>query len=360
MCGRGFGLKYDAVIAGAGVAGSALAYFLALKGFNVVAFDRANVYRKACGDAITLRPGISKLVKEVDGVKGEVRRYTVIVDGLEAAYVEYPERNWVIVDKTKFVSGLRNLALSEGAVISKGEWRGLKGSLLTVDARGPYSQNHSKSVLVFRLIAKAKWDWDHALLDFRVKERGFYWIFPADYDGHIVNIGGGFEEVVNGVELRKLVYGYARKMLGSYEVLDARGAPISIRAPISLYREGVFRVGEAAGLVISTAGEGNRPALQSAYGLAEAVGRGLDVFRTVKLYRRYIKDLIDEAKTSRILLSIMSRSSPERGRELLINLPKWFWIDYLRSSVTMPKLVKLSLLNGYLFKIVRALLSSQS
>ncbi|MCE4599262.1 MAG: NAD(P)-binding protein [Desulfurococcales archaeon] len=353
-------MEPDVLIAGAGVAGAAAAYFLASRGFRVVAFDRMSSYGKACGDALTLRPGIYRLVDETESIKSEVRRYSVYVNGVEASTIEYPSTNWIIVDKTRLVNGLRELASVEGASIVKRSWNGERG-LYTIDARGPYSWGLNGSVMVFRFIAKARWEPDYALLDFRVDERGFYWVFPADFDGKIVNIGGGFEAVRSGNRLRLLVADYAKRFLGSYEVLDERGAPVTIWSPIVLNEpNGVLRVGEAAGLVVSTAGEGNRPAIQSARALSDALSSGGGFDRIVSLYRRGVRELVDEVKTSRLLLKIVSRSRSDVASDLLFSLPRWFWMEYFRSRVTMSTVAKLSVNPGVAYRLLRALLSYRS
>ncbi len=351
-------MRSEVLIAGAGVAGSAAAYFLSSKGFKVVALDRMSSYGKACGDALTLRPGLYKLAEEIDSVKGEVRSYSVYVDGVEASTVEYPSANWIIIDKAKFVDGLRQLAITEGASIIKGVWQGDRG-YYTIDARGPYSWKLRGSVMVFRFIAKTKWNPDHAILDFRVAERGFYWIFPADFDGNMVNIGAGFEAITDGKHLRSLIIRYANNMLGSYEILDARGAPVTIWSPVSLVsQDGILRIGEAAGLIISTAGEGNRPAVQSAKYLSEALNRSGSLSQAVVLYKRLSSELVEEVKTSRLLLGIVSRARAGEASRLLQDLPRWFWMEYFRSNVTRLTLAKLLLDLKVSYRLFRSLLSS--
>ncbi len=346
------------VIAGGGVAGSSLALHLASRGVKVELYDRMKSYGKACGDALTLRPGIERLVEETGSYRGEVSRYTVKVEGREVAHVDLGRRNWVIIDKRRLVDGLRGMAEAEGAKIHYRPWRGEKGEV-TVDARGPYAWHLKGSVMVYRIIARTRWDRDHALLDFRVTSRGFYWVFPADPEGRTVNIGGGFEEHPKLGEVKASVFRYTRQLLGDFEVLDERGAPVTVKGPILLHDGEAYRVGEAAGLVISTAGEGNRPALMSAEALAGAI---LSRWPNGVLgeYKRRISGLIAEVKASRMLLSFVE-SRPREGARVMSSLPPEFWRDYFRSRVTIPRLALLGLRSPRLLGVLpRVLLASRS
>ncbi len=350
------------VIAGGGVAGSYLAYKLASMGFDVTLYDRVSSYGKACGDALTLRPGIERIVEETNSLRAEVKSYTVYVNGVRVADVEFPSRNWVIIDKSKFVNGLRKMAEAERTTIITGEWSGELGDL-TVDARGPYAWKLRYSVMVYRIIARAKWDPDYAVLDFRVGERGFYWVFPADSEGRTVNIGGGFEAHKKLSSVKRQVMEYSAKMLGGFEVVDERGAPVTVKSPILLRSGNVFRVGEAAGLVISTAGEGNRPALISAEALAEAVSAvGLeDLDMIEKRYKSGIRSLLSEVSASRRLLSIVESAGGDRGAWLMSSLPREFWRRYFESRVTLGYVASLALKRpGLGLRLARVLLSSRS
>ncbi len=346
------------VVAGGGVAGSSLALQLASQGVEVDLYDRMMSYGKACGDALTLRPGIEKLVEETESYRGEVGRYTVRVEGREVAYVGLGRRNWVIIDKRRLVDGLRGIAEAEGARIHYRPWAGEKGDI-TVDARGPYAWRLRGSVMVYRIIARAEWERDHALLDFRVSSRGFYWVFPADPEGKMVNIGGGFEEYPKLGQVKASVFRYARELLGGFEVLDERGAPVTVKGPILLHDGEAYRVGEAAGLVVSTAGEGNRPAILSAEALAGAILSRWpgDVLGE---YRRRVSGLIAEVRASRMLLSFVE-SRPREGAKIMASLPTTFWRDYFQSRVTLSRLALQGLRSPRLLGVLpRVLLASRS
>ncbi len=350
--------KHDLVIAGGGVAGSTLAYEAARRGFKVAFYDRARVYRKACGDAVTLRPGVEELVEKTGSILTRVSRFQVAVNGRRIAETVVKPAPWVIVDKAALVNSLREMATSEGAEFNHGEWMGERGEY-TVDARGPYSWGLKReyTVYVYRWIVGAPGSWppDTVLLDFDLKRLGFFWVFPASGDGSKVNIGGGFYRVWKLAGVKRELRDYAARLLGSYRILDERGAPIAIKAPISLASDGVLRVGEAAGLVLSTAGEGNRPGMMSAMALAEALARG----EGIGGYRRRLSRLLSEVKTSRVLLRMVEAGGDmERVFE---SLPAWFWRDYFTSNVTMKTLARILVSKpGLLGAAVRALSASRT
>ncbi len=349
--------KPDLVIAGGGVAGSTLAYEAARRGFKVVFYDRAPVYRKACGDAVTLRPMVEELVEETGSVLTRVRRFQAAVNGDTIAEVTIKPAPWVIVDKTALVNGLREMAVSEGAEFKPVDWRGERGEY-TVDARGPYSWGLKReyTVYVYRWIAEApgSWEPDRILLDFDLERLGFFWVFPASDDGNRVNIGGGFYRVWKLGGVKRELGDYARRLLGDYRVLDERGAPIAVKAPIDLGSDSMLRVGEAAGLILSTAGEGNRPGIMSAMALAEALARG----EAAGGYKRRVSRLLSEVKTSRILLSMVETGG---GMERVFRgLPEWFWREYFTSNITLSTLVRvLASRPGLLGKALRALSASR-
>jgi flavin-dependent dehydrogenase len=215
----------EVVIAGLGVAGSTLAYFAAMRGFDVEAYDPAISYRKACGDAVTIRELTARLVKETGSEVGSVKSYMIAVNGRVVSEFSFKGPVWLIVDKHRLVQGLRSMAMAEGARFTWGAWSGARGHV-TVDARGPYARSYRFSVLLYRVIAPGGWDSSTALLDFNVRERGVYWVFPS-HDG-MVNIGAGFEGIRDArvVESRLRSY-FARVVGGTLEPVDRRGAPCS-------------------------------------------------------------------------------------------------------------------------------------
>ncbi len=333
----------DVVVAGAGVAGATLAYEAARKGFRVKAYDVAARYAKACGDALTVRDETLEVARATGSIVTRVKRYLIAVDGEVIEEFSLPGPAWVIVDKAGLVNGLREMAAAEGAEIVHRHWDGESGRLYTVDARGPYSRSYSEAVLLYRAIAEAEWDPGTALLDFAVRERGVYWIFPADGDGRLVNVGAGFEGVKRASIVKARVEAYLRRWTGrGLEGLrDERGAPMQIYAPVEPYSGGIYRVGEAGGILLRTGGEGNRPAILSAKALAAAFAEASEPGEARRIYLERIQRLLDEVETSLAVLKLVASARPETASRLLRSLPSWFWRDFVRARVYKSTVLKI-------------------
>ena len=350
----------DVSIGGLGVAGATLAYLLASKGFKVRAYDVAKGYHKACGDAVTVRPQTLEIARQTGSIVTAIRRFVIAVNGNVVHDFELSPPPWIIVDKARMVSRLREMASELGAEIIHGSWvRGREP--IWVDARGPYSRSAKNAIFLYRVYTTSRWSGDTVMLDFNVEERGVYWIFPVDTDGKMVNIGAGFEGVNSAVEVERRLKKYHKRVVGEpLETIDRRGALMQLFNDVTLYKDGSFRVGEAAGLLLRTGGEGNRPAILSAAALARSLSdAGVeDSTRISSLYRRRILGLVDEVLVSRILLALVRGSSIRVASDLLASLPREFWIRFVRAEVKSHYLARLLISNyGLGVGVVRALLS---
>lgn len=334
--------RHDITVAGLGVAGSTLAYQASRHGFKVAGYDVAPIYRKACGDVVSVRGETWRIVKETGSMLTGVKKFSIRVGGTEVAYIDVGGPVWVVVDKSKLVNTLRELAASLGASIFRGKLSRLDNvEGIAVDARGPYSRGLEDAVITFRVIAECVWEPDTALIDFNVKNRGFYWVFPADADGRLVNLGAGFEKVKDGGLLRRLTLAYYRRVCDARRILDERGAPIQVHAPINLHSGKVLRVGEAGGLLNRTSGEGNRHAMLSSLALVEALRASSDLNEIVEDYSRRVSGLVNEVNVSRALLKTITLIGRGRGEELLVNAPRTFWVKWLKSELTWDSLARI-------------------
>lgn len=334
----GFGwLGFDVVVCGLGVSGSSFAYLASRFGFRVLGFDVAPFYGKACGDVVTIRGFTWWFLRVTGSVLAFVRRFDVRVSGSTVAFVEFKGPVWAMVDKGVLVNTLRSMAEGEGATIRVGKLSCSRGPGLRVDARGPYAHDLSYSILTLRFKARARWEPELALIDFDVGNLGFYWIFPLDDEGRLVNIGAGFKRVRDARLLAGMVKAYYRRVTGgNLEILDTRGAPVAVYAPIRVYENGVFKVGEAAGLINSTSGEGNRYALQSGVSLALALRRAGSLEDAVREYWRLVEPVVEEIRLSRMMLSLVEKLGPTRSRLLLESIPKTYWAQWLSGRIPQP------------------------
>ncbi len=331
-------------VVGLGPAGSMFAAEASKLGFTVEAFDSSGEYRKACGDALTYRAEYDSIVEESGAVETIVNSFDVRVEGEPAATLDLRGPVWKIIDKSRFVGYLREVAASEGAKIhlhSPKRLEELAGRYdLIVDARGPFTRPPSlgEHVLVYRVIARVdSWDPGTALLDFEPSNTGLYWVFPASDDGRLVNAGAGYYgrsiDYARRVALRRL-----QRELGPAEVVDERGSLIHIWGDVKLSSPGIARIGEAAGLINAAGGEGNRMALLSALMLAKALRAG----DPLSAYSRLASNLAAEALISKMLLSMIASAHPRSAAEALKALPRWFWENFLKGKLSLTLVLKLA------------------
>lgn len=341
-------------IHGLGISGSYLAWRLSSESISIRAFDpAANVYSKPCGDAITLRPWIRRLLEETSVIKTYVKRFIIRVNGSTITEHKAGEPYWAIVDKHGMISYFRREAARNGLKIARGspelKPRG-PGEIAVVDARGPYAHPRESWVYAYRILARtAKWHGDTAILDFYPSLGGLYWLFPADSEGTLINFGAGF---LNSGPAAARSFAFERVKADINDTvtpIDERAAPIAILSNIVVVERGIVRVGEAGGLVISSAGEGNRPGLESARLLAETVLASDDPGVLEKRYRRNVSRLASEARLSRSLLRTAARMG-DRFSSFAGSLPDSFWENYLQGRISLRYLLSVALRKPGLIK----------
>ncbi len=340
-------------IHGLGVSGSYLAWRLSSEGISVRAFDPANAYSKPCGDAVTLRPWIRRLLEETSVIKTYVKRFIIRVNGSMITEHKASEPYWAIVDKHNIISYFRREAVRNGLKIirksPKLEPR-RQDEIAVVDARGPYAHPRESWVYAYRVLARtAKWHADTAILDFYPSRGGLYWLFPADSEGTLINYGAGF---LSSAPSAARSFAFEKVKVDIHDPvtpIDERAAPIAVLSNIVVADRGIVRVGEASGLVISSAGEGNRPGLESARLLAEAVLASGDPGALEKRYRRNVSQLVSEARLSRSLLRAAARMG-DRFSRFAGSLPESFWENYLQGRISLRYLLSLALQKPSLIK----------
>ena len=358
------GKRVKIVVKGLGVSGSYLLYRLSREpNIEVSGYDISKRYAKPCGDAVTLRPWIRDLLEELEVVRASVTKYTVKVEGKTVFEVSLKKPYWYIVDKPLLVEKLRFLAANNGARIEYTSPHNVEKyscnrsrDCIIVDARGPFSHvKTTKYVVAIRYLARADWDMSHALLDFYPRHGGLFWVFPGSVREGVVNFGGGFlNRPVNYTEA--FVKKYVKDLLDNYDLLDKRASPIAVFSPIRPLEKKSgkiqkLRIGESAGFIISTAGEGNRPGLESAEALYNAIIDSESPKEIAQGYLRRVKTLVSEAKASRHALKLAIRLG-SRFYEFSRSLPEEFWHTYLQSRITMRYLVKIVLKNPGLLRYI--------
>jgi geranylgeranyl reductase family protein len=287
------GARADAIVVGAGPAGSTAAYRLAAAGASVLLLDRARFPRdKPCGGGLTMR-GVRLLPFPVDPVVEEVvDRIVLRLRFGRPVEVRSPEPVILMTQRRRLDAYLAERAAGAGAdlrdgarVRSVGQDPGgvevvLEGgerlrAAVLVGADGatgvcrrlvaPGSE-HSYAVAYEGNVSYAEYDGSayrgRALLEVGIVPGGYGWVFPKG--GHAnVGVGGWLSQ---GPRLREHLARLCRAHGVAPERLrDLRGWRLPVRrAGTPVARGRALLVGDAAGLVDPLSGDGMYEAFTSA------------------------------------------------------------------------------------------------
>lgn len=290
---------WDAIVVGAGPAGSSAAYRLAEAGASVLLLDRASFPRdKPCGGGVTPR-ALDHVPVSIDPVVEHVttavelrlafRRSAVRGRGGPLAYMTQRRRlDQLLAERAagvgaEFRDGVKASAVEarpDGVVVTAGGERlharalvgadGVNG--LTARALG-LGGNRSVGVALEGNVARTSLDaarYDGRLvMELGTVPGGYGWVFPK---GDHVNVGVGGDEREGPRLRRHLARLCAAHGLRLEDVEDVRGHRLPHRAADSTLARGRgLLVGDAAGLVDPLTGDGMFEAFLSARFAAEAV-----------------------------------------------------------------------------------------
>ncbi len=280
--------RYDAIVVGAGPAGSTAAYRLATAGASVLLLDRARFPRdKPCGGGVTIR-ALRQLPFPIDPVVEEVvngfelrighrrgferraaeplalmtqrrRLDAYLVERAVAAGAEL--RDGARVARARGTAVEADGGLLEGTVLIAAD--GANGVVarslgLAVDCDRPVALEGS---IPYGKVARERYA-GRLVLEFGTVPGGYGWIFPK---GDHVNVGvGGW--ATEGPRLREhLARLCVAHGMDPEELEGVRGHRLPLRRPGSALAQGrVALVGDAAGLVDPLSGDGMYEAFMSA------------------------------------------------------------------------------------------------
>ena len=309
---------YDVVIAGAGTAGSTLAYLLAEKGFRIALVDRKDrdkIGDKVCGDAIAAHhftaTNIQKPSRDVvriwvRGIKVYPKdmSYYLLIETVDGGYV---------VDRHKYGQEILNRALEKGVelydninvnnlIIEDDYAKGIIGvdrntkeiikiyGKIVVDATGysailinktPASWGIEKSIdgrdiiIAYREIVEVKkpiWDLENLHLHFisMYSPTGYIWLFPWSKDGLMLNIGNGVIARHGIIKPQILLDRYSSEvfpgLLKDRKVIKRGAWNIPNRRPRDVFvGNGFIAVGDSAIMIDPATAEGIGYGLYGAY-----------------------------------------------------------------------------------------------
>jgi geranylgeranyl reductase family protein len=285
--------SFDAIVVGAGPAGSTTAHRLASSGASVLLVDKARFPRdKPCGGGLTLRAA-RLLPFSVDPVVEDVvDRFELRLRYRSSFVRSYPEPLCLMTQRRRLDEFLARKAEEAGAEfrdgvpvsfddgcpvvggerVSAGVIVGADGvNGATARAFG-LGRDHGHGVALEGNAPLEERYRGRLVLELGVVPGGYGWVFPK---GDHVNVGvGGWES--EGPRLRD----HLRRLCSVHDVdvgalTDLRGYRLPYRRARSTFaRDGVLLAGDAAGLVDPLSGDGMYEAIVSGRLAAEAVLSG--------------------------------------------------------------------------------------
>jgi geranylgeranyl reductase family protein len=354
--------QFEAIVVGAGPAGSTAAYRLAREGACVLLLDKARFPRdKPCGGAISTRaarelPFDPQPVVEhvVDRMELSYRGGRPIVRGRHnrLAYMTQRHRlDHFLVEQaihagTNFRDSATVTEISERGARVDGKWIASELIIGADGANGPTAQSLDladkriygvalEGNLAHSLTDPQRWQ-STVVIELGTIPGGYCWIFPK---GDHINIGvGGWENT--GPTLRKHLEEFCSRRGFDYSSLqNTRGYRLPARRPdAALSRGRSLLIGDAAGLVDPLWGDGIYAALVSSK-LAAAAALDLLAGHTTD-FKPYAKSIVSELGLM-IAFSWDAKAALDRFPRFtlaaLISAPGWRIVEgLLRGEIREP------------------------
>jgi geranylgeranyl reductase family protein len=270
--------RFDALVVGAGPAGSMTAFHLARGGARVLVVDKARFPRdKPCGGGVTLRAVRQLPFSIAPVVEDEIEVLELGVRYRRRSARRLRRPAILMTTRRRLDEFLLDRAQEAGAEFRHGTKGGVAAAVV-IGADGANGTTGREAGLpghfkTIGLEANAAVDAERfagkAVLELGVVPGGYGWIFPKG-DHVNVGVGGWLEE---GPRLREHLARLCREhRIPQGAVTDVRGHHLPCRTPGAPIGAGrTLLVGDAAGLVDPLSGDGIYEAFVSARLAAEAV-----------------------------------------------------------------------------------------
>jgi flavin-dependent dehydrogenase len=284
-------------IVGAGPAGAAAGYHLAVRQFAVTLIDRAAFPRdKVCGDWVphTALRELARLGVDVAGLAGATSIHGSAVSSPAGVETTAPlGKPACCVRRRVLDAAVRERALAAGCValhrdVRLGQDRDLDAFDLVIDARGAHAgAANAVGLRTYWHVPRAATTaqdrtWVRLCTDAAYR-RGYGWIFPLDEDADSVRLNIGVGMLRADARRGHTVTDFLARFEASNPLLRRLGPVASVRERPVGYHVGlggwrpnagdgrVLRVGDAANLPEPLTGDGIPNALRSGYLLAVAI-----------------------------------------------------------------------------------------
>jgi geranylgeranyl reductase family protein len=306
---------HDAVVVGAGPAGSSAAHFLRARGLDVLLLDRAEFPRdKTCGDGLTPRAlrvlEAMDLLAEVRARACRIHGYEVIApNGRSTTAAISGEPGALVIPRLALDKIILDRAIGSGAIFEPGvtvtrvvpsdngarvltsDSRFFEGRVAIIATGAATSVLRRSGILDTqpRAMLAARAYFENLQADLTptfqlrfdgVPSPGYGWVFPTS--PRSANVGVGFLPHRRSGTATQVLHRFtgggrvARTIAGARQNGPTKGYPIRVdflRSPT--FADRTLLVGEAAGLVNPLTGEGIDYALESGKIAAEHVVQGL-------------------------------------------------------------------------------------
>jgi geranylgeranyl reductase family protein len=354
--------QFEAIVVGAGPAGSTAAYRLAREGARVLLLDKARFPReKPCGGAISTRaarelpfdpqPVVEHVIDRMElsyrGGRPFIRgRHTRLAYMTQRRRLDHFLIEQAINAGTNFRDDATVTEISERGVRVDGQWIDSEILIGADGANGSTARSLDladkriygvalEGNLAHRLTNPERWQ-STVVIELGTIPGGYCWIFPK---GNHINIGvGGWENT--GPTLRKHLEEFCNRRGFDYSKLqNTRGYRLPARRPdAALARGRALLIGDAAGLVDPLWGDGIYAALASSK-LASVAALDLLAGRITDL-KPYAHSILSELGLM-IAFSWDAKAALDRFPRLtlaaLISAPGWRIVEnLLRGEIREP------------------------
>lgn len=254
-------MQYDYTIAGAGIAGSYLAMKLANAGFMVDLRDRKIVRGCNCAWGI----GLGELNNDLCDTIKKNTEYLEI-KSLYINNVRFKTSKFIIINKPHFISNITKTANTDNLKFTRAivplSWCKSNNNCINATAT-PYSVYKYKDITAiptYQVLIRCKRELHDAIIQFT--PQGYVWLFPHPNNQHFIHLGIGDFSMLMPREnslIDRLIDYVINKL--DCKKLCSCGRPLHVNPYIEMPN---YAIGEAAGFVHPSSGEGIAPSLMSA------------------------------------------------------------------------------------------------
>lgn len=306
---------------GAGPAGTSfsIAILSSLNLESLEIYEGDCPYRKPCGEALLNQD--MEIYDIEPPIIEEVKDFYIKMNGMLLAERHYSKALWFIIDKEEWISSLRNEAIRLGGKLKCVRSRiYTEKGFITVDSRGPFTDNKKRKIPIARAIIEGEVDFDGVVMDFDPENIGFYWIFPAKRN----TLNAGYGSLLSRKPTNPLLE-YLKRNIRNLKIKEISTSVITLDYPSPNKKEEIYKIGEASGTVFPLTGEGIRPSVYHSKEFAKKISEELV---PEEAYMASFKEdkmgkIVRQMKLQSMILKTLLRIPPSVRRSAIRLLPSF-------------------------------------